>query len=207
LSAQDARQIEATETSIFATKSALDTLIAQQTALSSATPVVQLTSTPTKQNTLCQSIGDSAFQVITGPVLDPKPGLVYRVGQPPPQVSWVIQNTGNCSWSQIQLLSMLDNKIVLPIIKRNGQVFTPTGSDGPAFITPGEQIEVALEFPATKAQKVNGDWVLFIDGLALSAQPHLLMQIDSWVIVNTPVVPTPTKTRKPAGTSSGPPIR
>lgn len=166
-----------------------------------------LTITPTPSVQVCQSISDASMEIISGPAFSPQLGTFYRSGMPRPQVSWVIQNSGRCAWSQLLLWSVLDNTITQPIIKRNGVIVTPSAPGNPTVsIAPGEQIELVLEFPATNATRVNGEWVLVADGLSLVSQPHIVLKNNNWVIVgavNTPkLTRTPRTPRPDTGTSA-----
>jgi hypothetical protein len=173
-------------------------LFAQKT--SQASTAIALTATPTSQVAVCRNITDAALEIISGPNLTPSPGTIYRPSLSRPQASWVVQNTGNCGWSQLLLWSTLDNTIVQPIIRVNGELVTPSANSDQALVAPGEQIEIVLEFPAISAQRIKGNWVLVADGLSLVSQPHMEMSTTNWIvlaIINTPK-PT-TRPGKPGG--------
>jgi hypothetical protein len=174
-------------------------VIAQQTF--QAATVMALTATPTSQATVCRNITDAALEIISGPVLTPSEGTIYRAGLPRPQASWIVQNTGNCGWSQIYLWAIKENTIVRPIMKRNGQVVDLNTTGNQSLVAPGEQVEIVLEFPVIGAQKVEGDWVMVADGLSLVSQPHLEMTTKNWVVLAILSTPKPTR---PVKTGSGP---
>jgi hypothetical protein len=175
-------------------------ILAQQT--SQASTAMALTATPTLQVAVCRNITDASFEIISGPILNPSPGTIYRAGLARPQASWVVQNTGNCGWSQILLWSTSDNTIVQPIVKLNGQVVTPNATSSQALVRPGEQVEIVLEFPAIGAQRVKGDWVLVADGLTLVSQPHMEMTTTNWIVLAIVNTPRPTQ-RVKTGSGGG----
>lgn len=184
---------------VFATATAAQEK-ANADSTAQAAAILALTATPTVQVGICQNINNAALEVISGPELTPRLGTLYRLGMQSPQASWVIRNTGNCGWSQILVWSVFDNAISQPIIKRDGQVVTPSATSGPIMIAPGEQIELILEFPASSVQRINGDWVLVIDGLSLVSQPHMVLEANNWIILN--LLNTPKPTQKPKATSA-----
>lgn len=174
----------------------------QQTA--DAAGVLALTATPTTELAICQSINDASLQIASGPQLTPELRTYYTAGMSNPQASWVVQNSGTCGWSQILLWSVFDNSVAQPIIKRNGQIVTPTADPAQSLIAPGEQIELVIEFPASKAQRVNNEWILVVDGLSMLSQPHLILKADSWVVLGPADQPTatrPVKKATPGGTN------
>jgi hypothetical protein len=161
--------------------------------------------TPTTQALVCQNINDAAYQVISGPELFPPLRTLYRPGLTNPQASWIIQNNGVCGWSQILLWSVRDNTISQAVIKRNGAVITPGLDVDQPLIAPGEQIELVLPFTASQAERVEGEWVLVVDGLSLVSQPRLTMDVRNWVMFSQFIQPTSLPpTRKPGGSGSGP---
>lgn len=172
-------------------------------ATAQAAAILALTATPTIQVAVCQNINNAGLQVISGPELSPSLGTLYRLGMQSPQVSWVIRNTGECAWSQILVWSIFDNAISQPIIKRDGLEVTPSAASGPIMIAPGEQIELVLEFPASSAQRIDGEWVLVVDGLSLVSQPHVLLDARNWIILNPLSTPKPTQRPKATSGSGG----
>jgi hypothetical protein len=174
----------------------------QQTA--DAAGVLALTATPTTELAVCQNINEASLLIASGPQLTPELRTFYTAGMTNPQASWVVQNSGTCGWSQILLWSVFDNSVTQPIIKRNGQIITPTADPAQSLIAPGEQIELVIEFPASKAQRVNNEWILVVDGLSMLSQPHLILKADSWVVLNPADQPTATRSPRratPGGTN------
>ena len=196
--------------SVFTTQTAVQAAaVARQTA-QVATSTARI-ATPTQQAAICQNVNDANLYIVSGPDLLPVPGTLFKTGMDSPQASWVIQNTGKCSWSQILVWSVLDNAIVEPIIKRNGEIVTSVPGGDQEMIKPGEQIEVVLQFPATGAQRVNGEWALVVDGLSLVPQSHLILNATNWIVLRSPPTATPTRvirTPQPGGGGGiKPPIR
>ncbi len=174
----------------------------QQTA--DAAGVQALTVTPTTELVVCQNINEASLLIASGPQLAPELRTFYTAGMTNPQASWVVQNSGTCGWSQILLWSVFDNSVTQPIVKRNGQVVTPTADPTQSMIAPGEQIELVIEFPASKAQRINNEWILVVDGLSMLSQPHLILKADSWVVLNPGDQPTATRSPRkstPGGTN------
>jgi len=157
---------------------------------------------PTLELTICQNFNDANLQILSGPTFLPVPGTVEYVGMDTPQISWVIQNSGECGWSEILVWSIFDNTIIQPIIKRNGEVVTAVPGRKQAMVAPGEQIEVVLQFPVLGAQKVSGEWVLVVDGISLVPQSHLILKPTNWIIISSLLTAKPTRvvrTPRPGG--------
>lgn len=174
-------------------------VVAQETA--QAATAFALTATPTQLAARCQNVDDVALSIVSGPDLSPSLRTIYQVGQPKPKASWIVQNSGTCGWAQLMLWSVLDNTISQPIVKRNGLVLTPIADSGPMLIAPGEQIELIIEFLPSSAERINGDWVLVVDGLSMVAQPHLELKVNDWVSYGS--FGRPTSTPRTSSSSSG----
>lgn len=172
-------------------------------ATASSAAILALTASPSSQVGICQSLGDARFEVISGPTLIPAERTLYQPGLQTPQATWVVQNSGDCGWSQILFWSVMDNVITQPIIKRNGQVVVISQITGQSLIAPGEQIELVLQFPASLAQRVYGEWVLVADGLSLVSQPHLSLKVDNWITLEQYVRPTSTRLARKTPASGG----
>lgn len=199
-----------------ATAIARQTEIARQTVVALSPDQITATAavlavTPTPSLAICSDISQAAYEVVSGPILNPPVGTFYRSGLQNPQASWIVKNTGTCGWSQVYLWSVFDNLVLQPIVKRNGEVIDLAAQDGTIVVSPGEQIDVSLEFPLSVAQNVEGEWVLVVDGLSLFTQPKLVLDTFNWIIVAQIERPTATRTSRPSGgpapTSSGPPSR
>jgi hypothetical protein len=199
-------QLRATNEAVAAT--------AQQLPAVTPTMEVTLTSEPTEVAIVlepCQNIASTQFEVISGPTLAPEPGYSYTVGSipPKPEVSWVLKNTGECIWERIFLWSLLEGQLKPAIIRTNGQEIS-LGSISeitPITINPGDEIEIVLKFLPSEAASVRGEWVLMINDLSLFNRPHLLVDVDGWVI-SVEFEPTPTKifrTPKPTSSTGGNP--
>jgi hypothetical protein len=198
--ASNVRSQQSTATAGVLAAAAAAEAAANAQATAKAAEIQALTATPTVQVGICQNLNEAGLTVVSGPELLPSLGTLYKVGMTPPQASWIIRNTGNCAWSQILTWSVFDNEIVQPIVMRDGQVVTPSANSGPIMIMPGEQIELVLQFPASSAQRIDGDWVMIVDGLSLVSQPHIILKANNWVILT--LLETPRPTTRPKATSA-----
>ena len=151
----------------------------------SATPVTPISS----QAILCQNIADAKLQIVSGPQISPNASTQYRTDMQNPTATWVIQNTGKCSWSQFTLWSVFENTIVQPTIKQDGQLIASFSEDSPMVISPGEKIEVVLEIPALNASNVDEEWVGVVDGLSLITDPHFVLKVENWIVYNNSFSP------------------
>ncbi len=146
----------------------------------------------------CQDIGLYDLVVAPEPILFPSPGTVHVVGDPllGVRATWVMTNTGECSWQGVELHPLTGGEAVAPVLRRKGERV--------ARVEPGERVEVVLAFSAWAARDVDVEWVVAVNGLSLFDQPHLRLAVARWMIVVTPTV-TPTDTATPKGTPEPPP--
>lgn len=169
--------------------------------------VVRISPTITAtQPAVCQDVSLTKLEIATGPNLSPQQGYQQIAGTkiPPLLATWTIKNTGNCAWQSIALWSLDDNVIITPAVAQNGQKITPTVSAASGGIevnvAAGESIDITVTRKFTGAWQYKGEWVLVINGLTLSAEPHLILDVKNWVVVLTPTpsqMPV-TKPTKPA---------
>jgi hypothetical protein len=120
-----------------------------------------------------------------------------------------VKNTGNCSWSQVNLWSPIYSKIVQPIIKQGDVVIDPSDPQSIPIAVPGEEITLVLEFPVNKFPyfSVNNEWILSVNGITLLEQRRFIVDADNWIIVrqvSKTATPTPRK-KKGAEPTAGPP--
>jgi hypothetical protein len=161
--------------------------------------------TATSAMTVCQDINSVGIEIVSGPELTPPLGTVLGLGAAPvtPQATWIVKNSGSCIWSQIQMLSILDNSVLQPVVLRNDVPVDFGLTNFSNMIAPGEQVKIALQFDLANARNVAGEWVLFINGLTLKDQPHFLLQANNWVsrvvLQYTPTPATKPKATKPGG--------
>jgi tetratricopeptide (TPR) repeat protein len=148
------------------------------------------TATAQAEALVCRDVGLYELAVAPEPTLYPPPGTVYVVGAPPLSVraTWVMTNTGECSWQGVELHPLTGGEAVAPVLRRGGQRV--------ARVEPGEQVEMVLAFSAWAARDVDVEWVVAVNGLSLFDQPHLRLTVARWMIVVTPT-PTPVDTATP----------
>lgn len=143
---------------------------------------------------ICDRPESYAVEVVSGPHTSPRTGFHYIHGARPPAIRavWTIENSGQCSWDQIALWSILEQKIMPPILQQAGNPVTPQASGGDALIKPGEQIDLVLAYTPEEAEDVKGEWTLIINDILLLDQPHITLEMENWV-VTVKVTSTPTK--------------
>lgn len=169
---------------------------------STSTPILQ---TPTSAGTppICQDIPSINFQIISGPVFDPQPGIALPVYKVPPlaRAEWLVKNTGICSWSTIYLWSSINNQIIPPVIKRGGQIINPGDLQGVPIAIPGEEIAIVLEFPVNKFRNfsVNDEWSFVVNGISLTEQPRFVINANNWIVVQIVSTMTPSYRGKGGG--------
>lgn len=152
---------------------------------------------------ICQDVSLTSYEIATGPNLSPQQGYQQVVGTkiPPLTATWTIKNTGDCIWQKIALWSLNDNVIVAPTIVQNGNKLTSTTGGVDVTVAPGESVDVVVTERFTGRWRYQDEWILVINGLSLSAEPHLILDVKNWVIVltSTPAPTTVVKPTKPAG--------
>lgn len=190
--------------------------------------VMALTETPTDNLIVaCAELDEIEYEIIEGPVLSPEPGFYYVLGSSPPEIqaSWLVENTGNCLWESIAILSLYDGSITTPILFQDGQELDLESSDGKISVLPGEQIEIILPYDVTKARNVDAEYIVIVNGISLDNRSHVIIQVSGWVITikqqstsptsenkESPVpkpknTPTPKPKPKPTATKAEPPPR
>ena len=146
----------------------------------------QLTDTPTENLiSACADHDEVEFIVIDGPVLTPDEGFYHTKGLPTPEVyaTWSVENTGNCNWESISFLSLIDGRIIDPVIKKDGEELDLQATAGKSPIIPGDQIEIVVPYEVTQALNVDDEFVVMINGIPLVGHPRAIIQVDRWVIV------------------------
>jgi hypothetical protein len=184
---------------------------AQATSIAATASANALTATASIN--VCEDLRSSTYEIISGPELNPKAGTILRQGSlaSKPAATWVIKNTGSCSWKQVLLWSTVDNNIVQPILKKNGAEVSLISLGDTPLLAPGEQVEIMLQFDPSNIKDVQGDWVIVVNGLTLNSQPHLLLDVKNWVVTiqdtSTPTRLVRTPKATPNTTSESPPVR
>jgi hypothetical protein len=180
-----------------ATADALSVLTADQTATAAVIP--------------CTELADAAYGIISGPIYSPSVGSAYRQGSlpPTPMATWRLLNTGTCAWQKVKLLSTADDELIQPIIRMNGlTVVSPTQTVDESFIvSPGEQIELTLEFDPLDVRKVEGEWVLVVNDLTLADFPIFRVLAENWLVQVYATTQPTMPFRRPVVRTSGPPER
>lgn len=146
------------------------------------------TSTATVKTLSCDDIEAYTVDVVEGPILTPVPGYIYGTGNPLPPIrsTWIIRNTGVCTWEEILLRSLTSQRLLSPYLRVNGQLIIPFTSQSDYSIAPGEQVEVLLGFTPDTARSIRTDWELVINGFELTNQPPLSLDVNNWVINGSP---------------------
>jgi hypothetical protein len=180
--------------------------------LLTATPTpVNVTTTPVGTPPICQDIPSIKFEISSGPVLDPQPGILLPVWKVPPvaRAEWKVKNTGSCSWSQIYLMSPTNNQIISPIIKKGEQIINLNDLQGVPIAVPGEEIAIVLEFPVNKYYNFsrNDEWSLVVNGISLPEQPRFVINAPNWIRILIPPTTTPTIRAKGGRQTVSPPPR
>jgi hypothetical protein len=163
-----------------------------------ATPGATETATPVPYT--CDGIEAYTYELVTGPILTPEPGYVYLPGNagPPVRSTWVIKNTGPCTWNEVLLLSESSNRLLVPFLRIGGQLVIPDYTKEQVSIAPGEQVEVLLGFSQSVARGIKSEWALVLNGFRLTDQPHLVLDVNNWIIVNIPTTrPESPRVSKP----------
>ena len=183
------------------------TAIAYEAQLSST-----INETPTlNEEAVCEKIDEIDYTILDGPIFSPEKGYYYVSGTTPPdiQVSWIIENSGGCSWETVYFLSLADGRIIYPTLIKDGEELDPlSASEGEqVLVKPGEQVEVAVPFDVNHARNVDDDFVLMVNKISLADRVHAIVNINGWVITikpqKTSLPPTPTKQKPSGGGSSG----
>lgn len=123
---------------------------------------------------------DNAFVVIGG-----------NQGLPVISASWVITNTGQCTWEQLAL----------------GRNTGPLDYDAEigAPIAPGEEIELRIQFKELPPNPVNAEWYIVANGkVLLERGGRITLAVPTWIIPQT-ATPAPTYTPTPTPTPTATP--
>jgi hypothetical protein len=184
-----------------------------------ATPLLQATTTPldltdmitatgtaTPNPFTCQDNRAYTLDIVRGPILVPEMGYVYSASTAPSNVSagWILRNTSACTWENVLLLSIPSNRLLVPYIRLNGQLITEASENQAVSVPPGGEIEVGLIFPIYMASGIRSEWAVVINNFKLLDRPHLLMDVNNWVI-GLNLSPTRTTNNRPPGSRDRPP--
>jgi hypothetical protein len=156
------------------------------------------------------------FEIISGPVLSPRPGYIFIVGSQEPivQASWIIKNVSNCAFNGILFLNATTEQKIVPLILVNGEKIDITKPE--QAINPGDEVEVVLGFPSSEALSIDNEWIVVLNGFDMYDQPHLILKVQDWIIIveatatQTPgIKPTspPKPTNTPVRPTNTPPAR
>jgi hypothetical protein len=139
-----------------------------------------------------------SLEIIEGPELKPGLGSLYVPGDPvfSATASWTVRNTGECDWEQL---------VVEPYQDAREVNYFFWGESEEVEITPenplqvGQSVKILLTFPILQARDIDEAWSLITNGLQIQNPPHLVLEVDDWIIV---VSPSPTPTPKTGGKPS-----
>lgn len=127
----------------------------------------------------CQDIREIQYVMIEGPIYTPLLGTVYE-NDPPPHadISWVLQNSGECTWQSFSLWSLQgggDAKVNFT----TGTLAADNASL--SFLAPGQRITIIVSFPGDQASQLDAEWILQINNLFAFPAPHLVAVVQDWV--------------------------
>lgn len=164
------------------------------------TVMITATVTATPSPFTCLDNRAYTLDIVRGPILVPEMGYVYSPSSAPSNVSagWILHNTGACTWENILLLAIPSNRLLVPYIRLNGQLITEASENQAVSVPPGGEVEVGLIFPIYMASGIRSEWALVINNFKLLDRPHLVMDVDNWVI-GLSVSPTRTTNNRPRG--------
>ncbi len=159
----------------------------------------------------CVDMSSTEFIIVDGPTYEPGVGYQHVEASDiiDVEASWLIENSANCIWENVYLLSLSQAEVITPTLRVNGEDVLVANPDGSVFVQPEERIEVVLTLPVEQAaDDIDEEYVLMINGLTLIDQPHLFLQVEGWVKIVKPTSiiplnPTPTPTKKSSGDSDG----
>ena len=191
-----AGQVQANSTSQAATVTALAGDFQAQSTAQAAT-IIALTAEVTPTPAFCQDINSLQFDIVSGPQLIPPAGTTY-VADPPStlQASWKIKNTSSCSWQKLLLWSLMDGRILIPIVQKGKLLLDPLALDQSGGVAPGDTVEVIVEIDPATATDINREIVLMINDLSLMDREKLRLQVINWILR---VTPTLQATSNPTG--------
>jgi hypothetical protein len=165
--------------------------IATQTATAEAATAVAAT------KTAIACLQDDLYTAKVNEVqnLSPEPGATVVTGGiqgiPLISASWVITNTGECTWEQLAL-----RRITGP---SNYDVEIDTQ------IAPNKQTELRIQFRELPINPVNAEWYIEANGKALIDRGgKIVLAVPTWIIPQT-ATPTPTNTPTPTPTPTATP--
>lgn len=183
----------------------------EPTATVTRTPTPVPTDTPTPSPTTiqytCDQIEAYTFEIVSGPDLSPDPGYAFVIGNgaPSPRVTWVIENTSQCEWTSINMYSLTSDRLLLPILRKDGQIIHQLAPYDEVLLAPGDQIDALLAFVPENSRYIQNVWALEVNGFRLEDQPALELQVDNWVIAIRPTATQGRTASRPPGDSSEPP--
>ncbi len=162
--------------------------------------VISVTETATPNPYTCEDNRAYTLDIVRGPILVPEMGYIYSASTAPKNVSagWILRNTSACTWENILLLSTASNRRLVPYLRINGQLVTETSESQAVSVPPGGEIEVGLVFPLYMARGIQSEWALVINNFKLLDRPHLVLDVNNWVI-GLIAAPTSSTISRPPG--------
>lgn len=161
--------------------SAQGTALAQAATATASSMVVEATA----QADRCRDVSAYALEVSPEPEFSPLPGMTYVFSTSPitPTASWRITNVGSCNWIQLTAIPVSEDQEAVVSFWRGDEEIEvsleqPVGVD--------DTIEIVLSFEVLDARNISGEWVLVANELALLEQPHLMLEVQDWIVSITP---------------------
>ena len=198
-----AQNAAATETAQARTEAQATALHQTAVALTPMATALAQRMQETLEAATCENPAQYAVEILSQPVLYPRPGTRYVIGNAPfgATATWEIQNTGGCDWTSLSIEPLADSQPLPFTFSKDGETIEITAEEP---VKTGEQIEVKLDFGVLNSANINQEWIFVINDLQLSEQPHLQVNVEDWIV---PVTPRPTSTKessKPHSSKSTP---
>jgi hypothetical protein len=162
--------------------------------------IVAATLASTSNPYTCQENQAYTYEIVRGPILVPEMGYEYSASTAPSLASagWILRNTSPCTWESVLLLSVSSNRLLVPYIRQNGVLITEDSTSQAVTVPPSGEIEVGLAFPLYMARSIRSEWAVVINNFRLTDRPHLLLDINNWVL-GMNISPTRTTSDRPSG--------
>jgi hypothetical protein len=146
---------------------------------------LQMEATATAEMLQCLEADTYSLEVSSELDLEPPSGTDYITGTTPiqPMVFWELTNLSPCQWELISVKTLTGDYEVAVSIWRGSQEVedlrkSPVGT--------GESILISLIFDILDATDVRGEWILMINDLELTDEPHLQLDVEQWINLITP---------------------
>jgi hypothetical protein len=145
----------------------------------------QMEATATALMHQCLEAENYSFEVSSGLNLEPPSGTDYITGTIPiqPMVFWELTNISECQWEQILVKPVSGDYEVDVSLWRGSQEVDELRKSP---VSTGESIIISLIFNIFEASNVRGEWFLMINGLELTGEPHLILEVEQWINLITP---------------------